>query len=93
MNSSEINEISTTEMAKVLRKCKNRKSTGADNIPVRTIKRLNQTQRCTFKQVMNNVWCTGVLPKKWKIAKVILLQKPEMCADRILTNMPSQRNQ
>ena len=51
-------------------------SPGKDTIPYAMLQQLPDEAKSYLLKIINRIWETGVLPKGWKIAIVLAIQKP-----------------
>ena len=68
-------EITDTDYFNVIKSMKAKKSTGFDDVSNRLIKDLQEEIRVPIMDIINMSLCTGIVPKAWKIAKIIPLHK------------------
>lgn len=69
--------FSEEELKYVLKKIKNGKSSGPDNIPPEIIKIVYNKKFNTVLNVYNDCLDKGIFPDIWKIARLVLLEKPK----------------
>lgn len=80
---SQVQVTSPTEIKKIIKKLKNKKSPGHDEITNITLK--NLTNKCIILlcKIINAILKHGHFPKQWKHAKVIPLPKPGKVANLV----------
>lgn len=65
------------ELTEAVKKLKNKKAPGKDEIPSEVIKEAVEHLGEAFLEVMNGLLREGKFPKKWKEARVVLFEKPK----------------
>lgn len=70
-----------TELLEASKRIRNGKSPGPDQIPPEVIKAAIRHFPREFLEIMNGQLKRGVFPKTWKIAKLVLIQKPKKAGD------------
>ncbi len=68
-------ELTTAELAAILKKCKNRSAPGLDGINYKLLKIYNKTNPETFKTLLQDCILVGVFPTAWKSGKVVWIPK------------------
>ena len=75
LNSVEVKEFTEEEVEQASRRMKNGKAPGPDRIPAEIIKLVVREFKNTVCLAMNSVLKTGIIPKEWKTARIILIRK------------------
>ncbi|KAJ3639076.1 hypothetical protein Zmor_004373 [Zophobas morio] len=64
------------ELKEALSKCKNKKAPGPDGIKIEIIKAVAEGNYHLLLDCINSLWQKGAFPTEWKIAKLVLIEKP-----------------
>ena len=70
-----IGEVQLSELKRVLKKCKNKKSAGSDKIPVEFFKNMNDGNLDILRKLISLVIIRQDVPAQWKEDRLILLYK------------------
>ena len=66
-----------TDVSKIINKMKPKSSAGYDNISSKLLIQIGDIIACPLSIIINQSLCTGIFPKKLKLAKVIPLYKKD----------------
>ena len=66
-----------TDVSKIINKMKPKSSAGYDNISSKLLIQIGDILACPLSIIINQSLCTGIFPKKLKLAKVIPLYKKD----------------
>ena len=75
VHNNEYNEIILKELNNILKRAKNRKEPGSDEINMDLIKYGSQKFKKVMVQVLNDIWNTGCIPNEWKMAEIVNIHK------------------
>ena len=71
-------EISAKEIQTAIRKLKNNKAAGVDNIPAELLKADIEATSTAIHGLFQDIWRSNVVPTEWKSGLIIKLPKREI---------------
>lgn len=84
----DIEPIGIGKIEKAESKIQNKKAPGTDNIPLEVIKIITKKEPEMLKDICNKLLAEGLFPHQWKMAKIILVPKPEKNPQDEITYRP-----
>lgn len=84
----ECTESTFQEVKKIIKKLKNKKSFGPDNIPSIVLKKLPDNGIALITTISNGILRLSYFPTKWKCAHVIPMHKPNKPANEVESMRP-----
>ena len=70
-------KFSMDELNQALENCKVKSAAGPDKCPNKTLKALGENGKKFVLNLMNKCFIENVIPKEWKIAKIIMIKKKD----------------